>query len=52
MEQLYAARDDMQRDIVDIEATRGKLWDAMQKLAAAIQFATTLDPRLPERSRR
>lgn len=25
MQQIYAARDDMQRDVVDIEATRGKL---------------------------
>ncbi|HET7792337.1 MAG TPA: toxic anion resistance protein [Rhizobacter sp.] len=49
MSQLYAARDDVQRDIVDIEATRAKLWDAMQKLAAAAHFATTLDSRLAER---
>jgi hypothetical protein len=35
MGQLYAARDDMQKDVVDIEATRAKLWDAMTKLAAA-----------------
>ena len=46
MEQLYAARDDIQRDVVDIEATRGKLWDAMQKLASAIRFAELLDTRL------
>lgn len=46
MQQLYAARDDMQRDVVDLEATRTKLWDAMQKLAAAIHFAETLDARL------
>ena len=49
MEQLYAARDDVQLDIADIEATRSKLWDAMQKLAAAATFATTLDQRLAER---
>ncbi|MGY4830355.1 toxic anion resistance protein [Sphaerotilaceae bacterium SBD11-9] len=49
MGQLYAARDDVQRDIVDIEATRTKLWEAMQKLAAAAHFATTLDSRLAER---
>jgi uncharacterized protein YaaN involved in tellurite resistance len=49
IEQLYAARDDVQLDIADIEATRGKLWEAMQKLAAAAQFATTLDQRLAER---
>ena len=46
MQQLYSARDDMQRDVVDLEATRGKLWDAMQKLKAAIHFAETLDARL------
>jgi len=49
IEQLYAARDDVQLDIADIEATRAKLWDSMQKLAAAAQFATTLDRRLAER---
>lgn len=46
MQQLYAARDDMQRDVVDLEATRAKLWDAMQKLGGAIHFAETLDARL------
>ena len=46
MQQLYAARDDMQRDVVDLEATRGKLWEAMQKLGGAIHFAETLDTRL------
>ena len=46
MEHLYAARDDIQRDVVDIEATRSKLWDAMQKLAGAIRFAELLDTKL------
>jgi uncharacterized protein YaaN involved in tellurite resistance len=46
MQQIYSARDDMQRDVVDIEATRTKLWDAMQKLAAATYFAETLDAKL------
>ncbi len=46
MTQLYAARDEVQLDIVDIEATRGKLWEAMQKLAAAAHFAETLDSQL------
>lgn len=46
IEQLYAARDDMQRDVVEIEATRTKLWDAMQKLAGAIKFAEALDAKL------
>jgi uncharacterized protein YaaN involved in tellurite resistance len=49
MNQLYVARDDVQRDIADIEATRTSLWDAMQQLAAAAHFATTLDARLAER---
>lgn len=46
MQQLYAARDDLQRDVVDIEASRVKLWEAMQKLTAAVHFARTLDARL------
>lgn len=46
MGQLYAARDDVQKDVVDIEATRGKLWEAMQKLAAATHFAESLDAKL------
>lgn len=49
MEQLHAARDDMQRDIVEIESARTKLWDAMQKLRAAIHFAEALDARLSEK---
>ncbi len=49
MAQLYAARDDVQRDIADIETTRGKLWEAMQQLAAAAHFATSLDTKLAER---
>jgi len=46
MQQLYSARDDMQRDVVDLEATRTKLWDAMQRLGGAIHFAETLDAKL------
>ncbi len=46
MQQLYAARDDMQKDVVEIEAVRGKLWEAMQRLSAAIQFAENLDSKL------
>jgi uncharacterized protein YaaN involved in tellurite resistance len=49
MQQLYAARDDMQRDVVELEATRTKLWDAMQKLNGAIHFAETLDARLHDK---
>ena len=49
MSQLYAAKDDLQKDVIDIEATRGKLWEAMQALAAAARFARTLDARLDSR---
>jgi uncharacterized protein YaaN involved in tellurite resistance len=46
MQQIYAARDDMQRDVVEIEAVRTKLWEAMQKLGGAIHFAEKLDSHL------
>jgi uncharacterized protein YaaN involved in tellurite resistance len=49
MTQLYAAKDGIQKDVIDIESTRGKLWEAMQSLAAAARFARTLDTRLAER---
>jgi uncharacterized protein YaaN involved in tellurite resistance len=51
MNQLYAARDDMQKDVIDIEATRAKLWEAMTKLASAARFAIQLDTRLDEKVR-
>lgn len=43
MGQVYAARDDMQRDAAEIEQVKSRLWDAMQKLKGAIHFATKLD---------
>ena len=46
MQLIYAARDDMQRDVVEIEAVRTKLWEAMQKLGGAVHFAETLDSKL------
>lgn len=46
LRQIYAARDDLQRDAVEIEAARGKLWEGMQKLKAAVRFAERLDARL------
>lgn len=46
MQQIYAARDDMQRDVVEVEAVRTKLWEAMQKLGGAVHFAETLDSKL------
>ena len=39
----------MQRDVVEIEATRTKMWDGLQKLAAAAQFAQSLDSQLAAR---
>lgn len=62
MEQLYAARDDMHRDSVEVEATRTKLWESMLRLKSAIRFCEQLDAKLatqvaalktsdPERSR-
>lgn len=49
MAQVYAARDDMQRDAAEIEQVKGKLWDAMVKLKGAIQFATELDRQIAAR---
>lgn len=46
MAQIYAARDDMQRDAAEIEQVKGKLWDAMQKLKGAMHFAAVLDRQL------
>lgn len=46
LQQLYVARDELQRDVVDIDASRSKLWEALQKLKAAARFAEQLDSRL------
>jgi uncharacterized protein YaaN involved in tellurite resistance len=46
MAQLHTARDDMLRDTVEIETTRGKLWESMLRLKAAIRFCEQLDARL------
>jgi len=43
MQQVYAARDDLQRDAVEIDDAKAKLWGAMQKLRGAIYFAQELD---------
>ena len=43
MTQIYASRDDMQRDAAEIEQVKARLWDAMQKLKGAIYFAEQLD---------
>jgi uncharacterized protein YaaN involved in tellurite resistance len=49
LQQVYAARDDMQKDAVEIESVKVKLWEGMQKLNAAIRFARELDRRLAEK---
>lgn len=49
MTQLYASRDDMQRDAAEIEQTKSKLWDAMQKLKGAVYFAEQLDQQVAAR---
>ncbi len=49
LRQIYSARDDMQRDAVDIAATRAKLWEALQKLQSAARFAEQLDTRLSQK---
>lgn len=49
MTQIYAARDDMQRDAAEIEQVKARLWDAMQKLKGAIYFAQELDRQLAAR---
>lgn len=49
MEQVYAARDDMQRDALEIDNTKAKLWESMQKLKAAIYFAQELDRKLADK---
>jgi uncharacterized protein YaaN involved in tellurite resistance len=46
LNQIYAARDDMQRDEVEIESLRTKLWDAMLKLKGAIEFSKQLDSKV------
>ena len=46
LQRIYEARDDVQRDLVEIENTRVKLWDAMRGLAAAVRFAEVLDQQL------
>lgn len=48
MGQLYAARDEVQKDLLALESQRGKIWDGMQKMAEAIRFAEMLDTRLAQ----
>jgi uncharacterized protein YaaN involved in tellurite resistance len=49
LQRIYEARDDVQRDLVEIENTRVNLWDAMRSLGAAVRFAEVLDQHLTAR---
>ncbi len=46
LRQLYAARDDMERDEAELDTLRNRLWDGMQQLAIATEKARQLDARL------
>lgn len=48
MGQLYAARDEVQKDLLALESQRSRIWDGMQKMAEAIRFAEMLDTRLAQ----
>lgn len=50
LQRIYAARDDMERDAVEIEATRARLWEALQKLKSAARFAERLDDQLAQKA--
>ena len=49
MTQLYAARDDIQKDLADVESQRARIWAGMEKMAEAIQFAKLLDQKIADR---
>jgi uncharacterized protein YaaN involved in tellurite resistance len=49
LQQVLASRDDMSKDVAEIETVKQKLWAAMQKLNAAILFARELDTRVAEK---
>lgn len=49
MTQLYAARDDIQKDLADVDGQRQKIWSGMEKMAEAIQFSKLLDEKLSQR---
>jgi uncharacterized protein YaaN involved in tellurite resistance len=49
LEKVNLARDDMQKDATEIEHVKGKLWEAMVQLKAAIHFSEQLDSKLAGR---
>ena len=46
MTQLYAARDDIQKDLADVDAQRARIWTGMEKMSEAILFAKLLDDKI------
>jgi uncharacterized protein YaaN involved in tellurite resistance len=46
IEQLAAAQDDLERDVIALEEAKGQLWTAMQNLRAAGHFAKVLQDKL------
>ncbi len=46
MTQLYAARDDIQKDLGDVDSQRARIWTGMEKMSEAIAFAKLLDEKI------
>ncbi|MEP6503020.1 MAG: toxic anion resistance protein [Betaproteobacteria bacterium] len=46
MSQLYEARDDIQKDLADVDSQRAKIWTGMEKLSEAILFSKMLDEKI------
>ena len=49
MTQLYAARDDIQKDLGDVDSQRARIWTGMEKMSEAIAFAKLLDEKIAAR---
>jgi uncharacterized protein YaaN involved in tellurite resistance len=46
MTQLYVARDDIQKDLADVDSQRTRIWTGMEKMSEAIAFAKLLDEKI------
>ena len=46
MTQLYVARDDIQKDLADVDSQRARIWTGMEKMSEAIAFAKLLDEKI------
>ncbi len=49
MNQLALAEDEMRKDAAEIEVTKARMWDALQKLEAGIAFVSQLDAEISAR---